>query len=40
MILSGIVGDQDTKADVEAVAKDVAGDNNVVNNIIVKADNN
>lgn len=40
VILSGIVGDQDTKADVEAVAKDVAGDNNVVNNIIVKADNN
>lgn len=40
VILSGTVADQDTKADVEAVAKDVAGDNNVTNNIIVKADNN
>ena len=37
VILSGTVGDQDTKADVESVAKDIAGDNNVVNNIVVKA---
>jgi hypothetical protein len=37
VILSGVVEDQDTKADVESVAKDIAGDSNVVNNIVVKA---
>jgi osmotically-inducible protein OsmY len=36
--LSGTVADEDTKADVEAVAKDYAGDNNVVNNIVVNED--
>lgn len=36
VILTGTVPDQDTKTDVEAVAKDIAGDNNVQNNIIVK----
>lgn len=34
--LSGSVSDADTKADVESVAKDIAGDNNVVNNIVVE----
>lgn len=34
--LSGSVSDSDTKADVESVAKDIAGDNNVVNNIVVE----
>ncbi len=34
--LSGTVADEDTKDDVEATAKDIAGDNNVVNNIVVQ----
>lgn len=38
--LTGTVADQDTKEDVEAVAKDIAGDNNVVNNIVVQEDKN
>lgn len=34
--LSGTVSDQDTKNDVEVVAKDFAGDDNVINDIVVK----
>lgn len=36
--LSGTTNDQDVKSDVETTAKDIAGDNNVVNNIVLKAD--
>lgn len=36
--LSGTVNDASLKADLEAIAKDVAGSNNVIDNIVVKAD--
>lgn len=35
--LSGTVGDATIKSDIEVIAKDVAGDNNVIDNIVVKA---
>src|SRR5262249_48681959 len=34
--LSGTVKDKDTKEDIETVAKENAGDNNVTNNIVVE----
>ncbi|QLH37496.1 MAG: BON domain-containing protein [Parachlamydiaceae bacterium] len=35
--LKGTVPDQETKDDIEVVAKDIAGENNVINNIVVEA---